>query len=337
MQRSTIWGLSLVFAAASSALLAQALFGTLVGTVVDASGSALPKASIAIANTGTNQKWELAANEFGSFTLATVPPGTYEVKVSAAGFRTYSQERITVQAGTTVRLDVRLEVGAVTESVEVNAAAVALQTDTMDVRNEIRAADLQNTPVPVSRNYQSLLVTVPGISPPTNAHSISANPSRSLVLNSNGSNAQSTAVRVDGATTWNTWLPHLSGYVPTLEAIDQVTVQSNSYEADTGFAGGASVNVQIKSGTNQFHGSGFWFHNNQHLKARPYYLPATQGQPKRILNQYGGSLGGPILKDRLFFFAAYEATPDRSASPRCRRRPCGAAISQLRHWRSSIR
>ena len=293
---------------------AQNLFGTLTGTVLDQSGSAVPKAAVTITNTGTSQRWELAANESGGFTLASIPPGSYSAKVSATGFRSFNQDGITVPANSTVRVEFRVEVGAVSESVEVNTSAVTLQTDTMDVRSEIRATDLQNTPVPVSRNYQNLLVTVPGMAPPTNAHSISANPSRALVLNSNGSNAQSTAVRVDGATTWNAWLPHLSGYVPTLEAIDQVSVQTNSYEADTGFAGGASVNVQIKSGTNQFHGSGFWYHSNQHLKARPYFLPRSQGMPKRILNQYGGSLGGPVIKDRLFFFAAYEATPDRSSA-----------------------
>ncbi|MBM3757022.1 MAG: hypothetical protein FJW38_23940 [Acidobacteria bacterium] len=312
--RSTFTQFATLCFAAGLASYGQNLFGTLTGTVLDQSGSAVPKASVVVTNTGTSQRWELAANEIGSFTLASIPPGSYAVKVSATGFRSFNQDRVVVQANATVRVEFHLEVGAVSESVEVNAAAVALQTDTMDVRNEIRATDLQNTPVPVSRNYQNLLVTVPGMAPPTNAHSISANPSRALVLNSNGSNAQSTAVRVDGATTWNAWLPHLSGYVPTLEAIDQVSVQANSYEADTGFAGGASVNVQIKSGTNQFHGSGFWYHSNQHLKARPYFLPASQGQPKRIMNQYGGSLGGPVIKDRVFFFAAYEGTPDRSSA-----------------------
>src|SRR5690606_27991346 len=114
------------------------------------------------------------------------------------------------------------------------------------VRNEIRSADLQNVPVPVTRNYQNLLVTVPGMAPPADAHSISANPSRALQLNSNGTTAQSTAVRVDGATSWNSWLPHIAGYVPALEAIEAVNVETGSYEADLGFAGGAAINVQIK-------------------------------------------------------------------------------------------
>jgi len=303
---------------------AQALYGTLVGNVVDSTDAAVAGAQITISNLGTGQKWTLTSNAAGTFSASSLPPGSYEVTAEMQGFRKFSQSGVEVRANDTVRADIRMQVGAISESVQVSAAAQSLQTDTMDVRSEIQAGDLQNTPVPMTRNYQSLLVTVPGMTPPTNAHSISANPSRALVLNSNGSSAQSSAVRVDGATTWNSWLPHLSGYVPTLEAIEQVTVQTNSYEADLGYAGGAAVNVQIKSGTNEFHGSGFWFHNNQHLKARPYFLPATQGQPKRILNQMGGSLGGPIRKNRLFFFGSYEYTPDRQSSFRLGNVPTAA-------------
>ncbi|MBM3766598.1 MAG: carboxypeptidase regulatory-like domain-containing protein, partial [Acidobacteria bacterium] len=156
-RRSTFTQFATLFFAAGLASYGQNLFGTLTGTVLDQSGSAVPKAAVVITNTGTSQRWELAANEIGSFTLASIPPGSYAVKVSATGFRSFNQDRVVVQANATVRVEFHLEVGAVSESVEVNAAAVALQTDTMDVRNEIRATDLQNTPVPVSRNYQNLL------------------------------------------------------------------------------------------------------------------------------------------------------------------------------------
>jgi hypothetical protein len=293
---------------------AQVLYGTLVGNVSDATQAAIPGASVRIVNTGTGQEWKLTTSQLGGYSVSTVPPGTYIVTVSTEGFRTFAKRDVVVAANATVRVNVMLELGQVAESIEVSAQAIALQTDTMDVRDEIPASDIQNIPVPVTRNYQSLLVTVPGISPPRNAHSISANPSRSLALNANGTTAQSVAVRVDGATTWNSWLPHVAGYVPALEAIETVNVQTSSYEAELGYAGGAAVNVQIKSGTNEFHGSGFWFHNNQHLKARPYFLPADRDKEKRILNQYGGTFGGPIKKNRLFFFGSYEGTLDRQSS-----------------------
>ena len=293
---------------------AQALSGTLVGNITDASGAALPRATVTAVNIGTGAELRVTTNEEGQYSLASLPPGSYEVTVSAPGFQTVRLRGITANANATVRADAKLQLGQVAETVEVSAEASALQTDSAVVRNEIRSTELQNVPVPVGRNYQNLLVTVPGISPPQDAHSISANPSRALQMNSNGTTAQSTAVRVDGAVSWNSWLPHIAGYVPALESIETVNVESGSFEADLGFAGGAAVNVQIKSGTNDVHGSGFWYHNNQHMKARPYFLPANQGQNKRILNQYGGTVGGPIKTNKAFFFLSYEGTPDRQSS-----------------------
>jgi hypothetical protein len=303
-----------LMAALDNRATAQVLYGTLVGSVSDPTGAAVPNAAVTATNQGTGQQWTTTTNPLGAYALTSLPPGTYEVAISAQGFRTFTRRNIPLPANGTVRVNATLEVGQITESIEISAAATTLQTDTMDVRRELPSSDISNMPVPVTRNFQNLLVTVPGISPPQDAHSISANPSRSLMVNANGTTAQSVAVRVDGATTWNSWLPHVSGYVPALEAIETVTVQTNAFEAELGYAGGAAVNVQIKSGTNDFHGSGFWYHNNQHLKARPYFLPRERGKEKRILNQFGGTLGGPILRNKLFFFVSYEGTPDRQSS-----------------------
>jgi hypothetical protein len=142
-------------------------------------------------------------------------------------------------------------------------------------------------------------------------NSTPSNPSKALVFNVNGSSFSINNTRIDGAQSINPWLPHESAYVPTLEAIDQVNVVSNSFDAETGMAGGAAIYVQTKSGSNQLHGAAFWEHNNQHLNARPFFLPANQSKPKYILNDYGGALGGPIKKEKLFFFGSYEGTPDR--------------------------
>ena len=265
-------------------------------------------------NTGTGQQSDLTTSDDGGFAINTLPPGTYTVTVTATGFKSASRRDVVVASNSTVRVNIGLEIGQVTESIEISAQAAILKTDTMDVRSEIGAADLQNVPVPVTRNFQTLLVTVPGIAPPRDAHSISANPSRSLQLNANGTTAQSTAIRIDGATAWNSWLPHVGGYVPALEAIQNVNVQSSAYEAELGYAGGAAVNVSIKSGTNELHGSAFEYHSNQHLKARPYFLAPDRGKDKRILNQFGGTVGGPIVKNKIFFFGSYEGTFDRQSS-----------------------
>ncbi len=303
-----------LFLALSPHANAQVLFGSIVGNVTDPSSAGVPGAQVKVTNTGTGQQSDVVTTEDGGFAINTLSPGTYTVTATASGFKSANRRDVIVVSNSTVRVTIGLEVGQVSESIEISAQAMLLKTDTMDVRSEIGAADLQNVPVPVTRNFQTLLVTVPGIAPPRDAHSISANPSRSLQLNANGTTAQSTAIRIDGATAWNSWLPHVGGYVPALEAIQTVNVQSSAYEAELGYAGGAAVNVSIKSGTNELHGSGFEYHSNQHLKARPYFLAPDRGKDKRILNQFGGTVGGPIVKNKIFFFGSYEGTLDRQSS-----------------------
>ena len=295
-------------------LEAQVLYGTIVGNVSDPSHGAVPGAAVKIVNKGTTQEWAMTSNELGGFSITTVPPGTYDVSVSASGFQGAAREGVIVTANNVVRVDITLSVGAVSETVHVHADAATLQTDSADVRQEIRAEEFQNIPVPFTRNYQSLLITVPGMALPTNQHSVPANPSRSLMVNANGTNGQSANFRVDGATTGHPWLPHVSGYVPSMDSIETVNVVSNSYDAEQGYAGGAAVNVQMKSGTNSLHGSGYEYHTDQHLKARPYFLPAGRDKDKRVVNQFGGTIGGPILKNKLFYFASFEGTFDRQAS-----------------------
>jgi hypothetical protein len=296
------------------AVEAQVLYGTIVGNVTDASHAAVPGAAVKIVNKGTSQEWNITANEVGVFSISTVPPGAYDVSISSQGFQTVTREGVIAAANNVVRVDVTLAVGAITETIRVQAEAATLQTDSADVRQEIRSDEFQNLPVPFTRNYQNLLITVPGMALPTNQHSVPANPSRSLMVNANGTNGQSANFRVDGATTGHPWLPHVSGYVPSMDAIETVNVVSNSYDAEQGYAGGAAVNVQIKSGTNEVHGSAYNYHTNQHLKARPYFLPAGRAKDKRVVNQWGGTVGGPIIKNKLFYFASFEGTFDRQAS-----------------------
>jgi len=179
---------------------AQVLYGTLVGNVTDSSGAAIPGAQVKIVNVDTGREWTATTGPTGAYSVSTILPGTYEVTFSAQGFRSLTRSGIVVAANTTVRADATLEVGVITESIQVSAEALALQTDTADVRDELRSDLLENLPVPVTRNYQSLLVTVPGFTPPQNAHSLSANPSRALAVNPMGTNAASVAIRVDGAT-----------------------------------------------------------------------------------------------------------------------------------------
>ncbi len=225
-------------------------------------------------------------------------------------------DTVEVTMNTTTRVDLLMQVGAVSETITVEATSAALQTDRSEVRTEMTSKQLVNLPVPIGRNYQNLLITVPGFSPPRNAHSVPSNPSRALEMNVNGATRSSVNVRYDGASSTNIWLPHVAAYVPALESIDTVNVVTNSFSAEQGLAGGAAVNVGIKSGTNELHGSGFWYNNNHRMNAKSFFLPQGQDNPKYIYNQFGGTLGGPIVKNKLFYFVSYEGSTQREFANR---------------------
>ena len=299
---------------------AQVLYGSIVGNVRDKSDAVVSSATVKITHTETNKTRETLTNQDGSFNFPTVQTGKYNVVVSRQGFKTYTRSNVDVTLNTITRVDIPLEVGQVTETVSVTADAALLQTDRSEVRSELTSQTLLNVPIPPGRNYQQLLRALPGITPPNNAHSIPTNPSRALQYNVNGTNSSSNNTRIDGASQYNIFLPHVTAYVPALESIETVNVVTNNFDAEQGLAGGAAVNVQIKSGTNQLHGSAFEYHDNHLTKARPWNLTPINGvaqdKPKRVYNQYGGTLGGPIIKDKLFYFASFEGTNDRQLGNR---------------------
>src|SRR5262249_4408369 len=214
-----------------------------------------------------------------------------------------------------VRVDVTLHVGSVAESVVVSGAAALLQTDRADVRSDVTTDQLENLPNSIGRNYQTLFVTLPGFGGIQSSYnSTPSNPSKALVFNVNGVSFNINNTKIDGAQSINVWLPHESAYVPTLEAVETVNVVTNSFEAETGLAGGAAIYVQTKSGTNNIHGVAFANHDNQHLNARPFFLPFSQSKPKFVYNDFGGAVGGPIRRNKLFFFTSYESTDDREGA-----------------------
>jgi hypothetical protein len=292
---------------------AQVLYGSMVGNVTDASGAAVPGVTVAVMHTQSGQQRQGVTNELGVYNLVALPSGAYTIDFSKPGFATSKKEGVAVTINNVTRVDQVLQVGAVSESVQVSAQAAALQTDRAEVRREIGSRNLIDLPVPPGRNYQQLLLTVPGVSPPQNAGSFIANPSRALVYNVNGTSSMGNGIRVDGTATNGVWLPWYAAHVPSIESIENVNIVTNSFDAEQGLAGGSAVNVQIKSGTNALHGSAFEFHNNQHTQANRFFNPLGQ-KPKAIFNQFGGTLGGPIKRDKLFYFVSYEASLDRKVA-----------------------
>jgi hypothetical protein len=303
------FAIALVFLCAQPAR-AQILYGSIVGKISDQSGLAVPGAVINITNKGTNLSRETVADSVGGYDFPNVVPGTYSIKVTATGFTTFVQTDVPVTINNITRIDVSLQLGAVTETVTVVGDAPLLQTDRSEIRAEVTTKELVDLPVPF-RNYQQLFRAIPGFAPPENAHSIPTNPSRALAFNVNGASRSSNNTRIDGASSTHIQLPHVVAYVPSLEAIETVNVVTNTFDAEQGLAGGAAINVQTKSGTNNLHGSAFEYHTDQRLKAKPFFLPLGQNKPKLVYNQFGGTLGGYIKKDKLFYFVAYEGTYDR--------------------------
>jgi Carboxypeptidase regulatory-like domain/TonB dependent receptor len=302
----TMKSMMLIAALCAMPAYSQVLTGSLVGNVTDASGAAVPGAAVKITQVETNEARQGATNDSGAFSFPAIPAGTYNVEVQKSGFQAAVERGIVVRANTAVRADFALQVGTVSQNVEVTAAAALLQTEGADVRAEIGTKTLEDMPLPPGRNFQNLLINVPGVTPPVNANSVSANPARSLTYMANGVNRSGNVMTIDGASVESTWLQQVSAYVPGLEAIEVVNVESNTYDAAQGFAGGAAVNVQVKSGTNQWHGSAFEYNFNNAMIARPFFLPANQPNPKSILNDFGGTYGGPLKRNKLFFFGSYD-------------------------------
>lgn len=290
---------------------AQILYGGLVGNVTDTSDAAVPGAHVSIQHADTGTTREATTNESGTYRFATIPPGAYTVTVKAPGFKGLSRSGVEVTVNNVSRTDLQLQVGEVSEQITVEANVVQLQTDRAEVRHDVDRRTLENVPIPIGRNYQMLLGTLPGFTPPQNAHSVPANPTRSVRYSVNGTSDMNNNVRIDGTSSYNPNLPHMTGINPTLEAIEVVNVVTNSFDAEQGLAGGAAINVQIKSGGNDFHGSAGLYHFNQKLSAYPYFSDRAAPQPKYIYNQGGGTLGGPIKRNRAFFFLSYERTAER--------------------------
>ena len=297
-------------------LHAQVLYGSIVGNVSDATGAAVPGATVTITHLETKATRDAVTDVAGAYRFTNVQSGTYSVVVQLTGFQTFTRSDVDVTLNSVARVDATLAPGQLQETVTVSAERPLLQTDRAEIRQELRARELTDLPVTIGRNYQELFGTLPGFTPPEDAHSIPSNPSRALVFNVNGASRSGNNTRIDGVSSQNVWLPHVVAYVPALESIETVNVVTNSFDAEQGLAGGAAISVQIKSGTNNLRGSAFEYHFNDKMRARNYFTPAGVDEGNWIDNQYGGTLGGPIQQNKLFYFVSYEGTRQDRQVPR---------------------
>jgi hypothetical protein len=318
--RASLVLVAVVLAGYSSAR-AQLLYGTITGNVNDSTGAALPGVTVQAKNTGTGVVKTVVTDERGAFVFSDLVSGIYDVSFELSGFRTLLQRGIRVDSNTVRRLEGILEVSPVSERVDVVAGAVILQTDRADIHITQTAKQVNDLPLvgSLGRNYQSLMQVVPGAvimrteNGQGEANSTAGSPQRSLSFSANGVSGWQNQTRIDGSPVQYVWLPTNTAYVPSPEAIEEVSIVTNSYTAEMGMSGGAAINVVVKSGTNRFQGTSWIYDTDAALRARNEFQ-TTPTNPKNTIMQYGGNLGGPIMKDKLFFFFNAEKSTQRTAA-----------------------
>ena len=328
---------------APAAARAQVLYGSLVGNVTDPNGAAVTGAKVDLTNVATGDVTTVMTDERGAYTFHDLQVGVYKIAVSRSSFKTTVKEDVRIEANKTFRFDAQLEVGGLEETVLITAGQeLALQTDRADVNVTQSTREINNLPLfgSVGRNYQSILQLIPGTTRGTGSfflnatgsgedNSAAGNPQRSISYNINGVSRLQNNTRIDGASVIYPWLPTNTVYVPPAEAIQEVNVVTNAFDAEQGLAGGAAINVSIKSGGNNFHGAGWFYDTNSRFRSRNFFQPSNQVKnPKNILAQFGYAVSGPIVlpkfgeggpstwlgKNKLFFFTDLERTTQRNAA-----------------------
>jgi hypothetical protein len=308
---------------------AQAVYGSISGTVNDNSGAVLPGATVTITSLERKTVDTVVANESGSYTKDRLVPGDYEVKAELAGFKTAIVARLKVIVDTQTPVSFKLEVGAISEEVQVTGGSPLLKTDRADVSTTFDSRQMTELPV-LDRNLTKFVLLTPGTQQLGWQHAASENPQGSTQIMVNGQHFSGTAYQLDGTENRD---PILGIIVinSTLESVAETKITSQNYDAEFGQATAGVVSVRTKSGSNELHGSGFEFYRGARFQARN---PFTQFQkdpltgrfiPETSHHQFGASLGGPIQTNRFFFFGDYQGTRDKQGGSKLLTVPTEAA------------
>jgi Carboxypeptidase regulatory-like domain/TonB dependent receptor len=296
--RITRLALALFLLVGAAIVQAQAVKGSLLGTIT----------TVTITETRTGISAATTTNADGNFVFSNIKEGVYRVESSQQGFKKVVRDRVTVDVNTTVRVDLAMQLGEVTETVTIEAsAAPLLQTDRADTGRLIESKQVAELPLGFNRNFQGLLVTVPGATRPSRPHSEFFNPQDSLESKVNGQSRLSNNFMIEGVDN-NHKTGLLTVLIPAADAIETVSVTTSNFDAELGRAGGAVSSVILKSGTNEIHGSVWFFGNNENTRAREYF---TGNRAPTRYRQVGFTLGGPIIKNKLFYFGDYQYTNDK--------------------------
>jgi hypothetical protein len=288
---------------------AQAVSGTILGSVTDPSGAALAGVRITLTQTATGFTRTVTSDESGEYSAPSLPPGSYTITVEQAGFKKLSLSNLQLSVDQKARVDLKLEVGATTESVTIEGSAPLIQTESSDVSGLVSETQIKNLPLN-GRNFVQLTRIIPGVLrgiPGANIDGAGSLAWRaSASFSANGQRTRDNNFMLDGVDNNETWLNSVVIF-PSVDALEEFKVQTSTYSAEFGRSSGGVVNIQIKSGTNQFHGSGFEFLRNDKLDANDFFNNKNnRARPPFKQNQFGGAFGGPVFRDRTFFFMDYQ-------------------------------
>jgi outer membrane receptor protein involved in Fe transport len=304
---------SLFILLALSSALAQGGTGQLSGSIADTNGAVIPGANIKLTSLVTAQEREATTNDAGDFVFTLLPAGAYKLEITASGFRSVVVDEVRINVTQTTTLPIRLDAATVSGMVTINAEPPLVQQETSQVGRTIEENTIRQLPLP-TRNFQQLLTLSPGTS-----SSVANNTELGrgdAIISVNGQRTTSNNVRINGIdanSIGTNSTPNIA--VPATDTIQEFIVQTSLYDASQGRNAGGNVEAITKSGENAFHGNAYYFLRNTSLNANDFFLNAA-GRPRPTLNrnQFGGTLGGPIIKDRLFFFGSYQGTRERNGA-----------------------
>jgi hypothetical protein len=300
---ASVVGCCLFLHAAASAQVTSA---DIVGRVTDTTGAVLPGVTVTVEHQGTHEVRTVPTNEAGDYTFTLLPIGTWTIKVELQGFSTQNT-RVTLSTGDRVRFDAKMQVGQVAENVTVTAAAPLIQTDSATLSSLVTEKAVQDLPVN-GRNFVRLVQLVPGATEGVpNSLASGTRPDdrrQTSAISINGALDNQNNQLIDGIDNNERYIGTMI-VKPSIDAIAEVKVQTNMYNAEVGRTAGGVVNIITKSGSNDLHGSAFEFNRNDKFDSRNYFAQ-TGPKPALDQNQYGASIGGPVKRDKTFFFADYE-------------------------------
>jgi hypothetical protein len=298
-------------------VVAQTYRGAVRGTISDPNGSAMPGATVTLTNIATGETRTLTTGEQGEYTFSSLPPGSYQLQVERQSFEKYAND-VEVHVNEVIRADVTLRVGSVGTFV-LETFSGNLKQDSASLGTVVDNRQITGLPLD-GRNFYELSLLAPGAVPPAPGSAGSAR--GDFAFSVNGAREDANNFLLDGVYNIDPKL-NTFGVRPSVDAIREFEMLTSTYDASFGRNPGAQVNVILNSGTNDFHGSAFEFHRNAALDARNFFAPAGEPKPKYLRNQFGGAIGGPIVRDRTFFFADYEGTRSREGITRITNVPTG--------------